>query len=75
LSESFPDECSQTSVVTTGAGMYFLQQLATLIPEDAPHEYDDSPTLVEFAVNEDERFCSAGNAPGFRLVGRELSLD
>jgi hypothetical protein len=35
LSESFPDKCSRTSVVTAGAGMYFLQQLATLIPEDA----------------------------------------
>jgi hypothetical protein len=25
LSESFPDKCSRTGVVTTGAGMYFLQ--------------------------------------------------
>jgi hypothetical protein len=62
-------------MVTTGAGMYFLQQLAALIPEDAPHEYAGSPVLVELTVDEDESFCSAGDAPGFRLVGRELPLD
>jgi hypothetical protein len=43
-------------MVTTGAGKYFLQQLAALISEDAPHEYVDSPTLVELAVYEDESF-------------------
>jgi hypothetical protein len=37
LSVSFPDKCSRTSVVTTGADMYFLQQLVALIIEDAPH--------------------------------------
>jgi hypothetical protein len=55
--------------------MYFLQQLAALIPEDAPHEYAGSPALVEFTVDEDECFCLAGDAPGFRLVGRELPVD
>jgi hypothetical protein len=45
LSESLLDKCSWTSVVTTGAGMYLLQQLATLIPEDAPHEYVGCPHL------------------------------
>jgi hypothetical protein len=55
--------------------MYFLQQLAALIPEDAPYEYASSPTLVELTVDEDESFCSTGDASGFRLVGRELSLD
>jgi hypothetical protein len=39
LSEIFPDKSSRTGVVSAGADMYFLQQLATLIPEDAPHEY------------------------------------
>jgi hypothetical protein len=42
-------------MVTTGAGMYFLQQLAALISEDAPHEYADSPTLVELAVDEEKK--------------------
>jgi hypothetical protein len=46
-----------------------------LIPEDAPHEYAGSPALVELTVDEDESFCSVGDALGFRLVGRELSLD
>jgi hypothetical protein len=45
--------------------MYFLQQLAALIPEDAPHEYASRPALVEFTVD----------ASGFRLVGGELPLD
>jgi hypothetical protein len=62
-------------MVTTGAGMYLLQQLAALIPEDAPHEYAGSPVLVELAVDEDESLRSTGNAPSFRLVERELSLD
>jgi hypothetical protein len=75
LSESFSDKCSQTGMVTAGAGMYFLQQLAALISEDAPHEYAGCPTLVEFAVDEDESFRSAGDASGFRLVGGELPLD
>jgi hypothetical protein len=54
--------------------MYFLQQLAALIPEDAPHEYTGSPTLVEF-IDENESFRSAGDASGLRLVGGELPLD
>jgi hypothetical protein len=41
-------------VVTAGTGMYLLQQLAALIPEDAPHEYASSPVLVEFAVDENK---------------------
>jgi hypothetical protein len=53
LSESFPDKCSQTGMVTTGAVMYFLQHLVALIPEYAPHDYASSPALVELAVNED----------------------
>jgi hypothetical protein len=61
-------------MVTTGAGMYFLQQLAALISEDAPHEYADSPTLVELAVDEDERVCSAGDASSLHLVGGKLPL-
>jgi hypothetical protein len=75
LSESFLDKCSRTSVVTAGAGMYFLQQLTALIPEDAPHKYVGCPALVEFAVDEDESFCSMGNAPSFRLIGGGLPLD
>jgi hypothetical protein len=55
--------------------MYLLQQLVALITEDAPHEYAGSPTLVKFAVDEDEHFCSASDAPSFRLVGGELPLD
>jgi hypothetical protein len=75
LSESLPHKCPWTGMVTTGAGMYFLQQLVALITEDAPHEYVGSPALVELTVNEDESFRSAGDAPGFRLVGRELPLN
>jgi hypothetical protein len=55
--------------------MYFLQQLTALIPEDAPNEYVGCPVLVEFAVDEDESYRSAGDAPGFRLVEGELPLD
>jgi hypothetical protein len=62
-------------MVTAGAGMYLLQQLAALIPEDAPHEYAGSPVLVEIAVDEDESLRSAGNASSFHLVERELPLD
>jgi hypothetical protein len=62
-------------MVTAGAGMYFLQQLVALIPEDAPHEYASSPTFVEFTVDEDEFFCLASDAPGLRLVRRDLPLD
>jgi hypothetical protein len=54
LSEGLSDKCSWTGVVTAGAGMYLFQQLTTLIPEDAPHEYASSPALVEFVVDEDE---------------------
>jgi hypothetical protein len=75
LSESLPDKCPRTGMVTAGAGMYLLQQLAALIPEDAPHEYVGSPVLVEIAVDEDESLRSVGNASSFRLVERELPLD
>jgi hypothetical protein len=34
--------------------MYLLQQLAALIPEDAPHEYAGSAAFVEFTVDENE---------------------
>jgi hypothetical protein len=56
-------------VVTAGADMYLLQQLATLVSEDASHEYVGCPTLVELPVDEDECFCPAGDAPSLRLVG------
>jgi hypothetical protein len=46
-----------------------------LIPEDAPHEYAGSPALVKLTINEDKCFGSAGDAPGFCLVRRELPLD
>jgi hypothetical protein len=62
-------------MMATGTGVYFLQQLAALIPGDTPHEYAGHPTLVELAVNEDKCFGSAGNAPGLGLVGREFPLD
>jgi hypothetical protein len=75
LSESFSDKCSQIGVVTAGAGMYLLQQFTALIPEDAPHEYTGSPAFVEFAVDEDECFCSAGDASGLRPFGGKLPLD
>jgi hypothetical protein len=55
--------------------MYLLRQLAALIPEDAPHEYVGSPVLVEFAVDEDERFCSAGDVSSLHLIGGEFPLD
>jgi hypothetical protein len=51
-------------MVTTGAGMYFLQQLAALISEDAPHEYADSPTLVELAVDEEKKLLLGGRCAG-----------
>jgi hypothetical protein len=54
LSKSFPDKGSRTGMVTTAVGMYFLQQLAALIPEDAPHEYAGSAAFVEFTVDENE---------------------
>jgi hypothetical protein len=75
LSENLSDKHSWTGVVTTGTDMYLLQQLAALIPEDAPHEYVGSPELVKFAVDEDEHFRSAGDASSLRLVGGELPLD
>jgi hypothetical protein len=62
-------------MVIAGTGMYFLQQLTALILEDTPHEHAGCPTLVEFAVDEDESFRSAGDAPDFCLVGGELPLD
>jgi hypothetical protein len=62
-------------MVTTGTGMYLLQQLVTMISGDTPHEYASGPTLVELAVDEDKRFGSTGDAPGFGLVGRELPFD
>jgi hypothetical protein len=62
-------------MVTTGTGMYLLQQLATLITGDTPHEYVGGPALVELAVDENKCFGPAGDAPGFCLVGRELPLN
>jgi hypothetical protein len=61
-------------MVTAGAGMYFSQQPAPLILEDAPHEYAGSFMLVELAVNEDKSLCSAGDALCLHLVGRKLPL-
>jgi hypothetical protein len=46
-----------------------------LIFGDTSHEYVGGPALVELAVDEDKCFGSAGDAPGFCLVGRELPLD
>jgi hypothetical protein len=46
-----------------------------LIPEDAPHEYAGSSALVKLTIDEDKCFGSAGDASGYCLVGRELSLD
>jgi hypothetical protein len=62
-------------MVTACTGMYFLQQLAALIPEDAPHEYTGNPTLVEFTIDENKSFRSVGDESGLRLVGGELPLD
>jgi hypothetical protein len=62
-------------MVSAGASMYSLEQLAALIPEDASHEYVGSSALVDLAVDENESLCSAGDAPGFRLVRGELPLD
>jgi hypothetical protein len=45
-----------------------------LISEDAPHEYAGSPALIELAVDEDESFGSAGDAPGFRLRTRSVPV-
>jgi hypothetical protein len=75
LSESLFDKCSRTGVVTAGARMYFLQQLAALILEDALHEFASFPMLLDLAVDENKRFCSAGNASSLRRVGGELPLD
>jgi hypothetical protein len=75
LPESFFDKGSRPGMVTAGTSVYLLQQLATLISGNTPHEYAGGPTLVELAVNENKRFGSVGNAPGFCLVGRELPLD
>jgi hypothetical protein len=41
-------------VVIAGVGVYLLQQLTALIPEDAPHEYAGCPTFVEFTIHENE---------------------
>jgi hypothetical protein len=41
-------------MVTTGASVYFLQQLTALISGDTPHEYVGRPALVELAVDKDE---------------------
>jgi hypothetical protein len=62
-------------MVTTCVGVYLLQQLAALIFRDTPHEYAGGPVLVKLAIDEDKRFGSASDAPGFCLVGRELPLD
>jgi hypothetical protein len=54
LSESFSDKGSRPGMVNAGTGVYFLQQLTTLISGDTPHEYASGPALVELAVDEDE---------------------
>jgi hypothetical protein len=46
-----------------------------LISGNAQHEYVGRPALVELAVDDDESFCAAGDAPGFCLVVGELPLD
>jgi hypothetical protein len=75
LLESFSDKGSRPGIVTTGTGVYLLQQLAALISGHTPHEYAGGPTLVELTVDEDKRFGSASDASGFCLVGGELPLD
>jgi hypothetical protein len=60
-------------MVTAGTGVYLLEQLAALIFGNAPHEYAGRPALVEFAVDEDKSFRSAGDAPGFCLVPSGLA--
>jgi hypothetical protein len=62
-------------MVTAGTSVYLLQQLEALISRNAPHEYVDRPALVELAVDDDESFRAAGDAPGFCLVVRELPID
>jgi hypothetical protein len=75
LLKSFSDKGSRPGMVTAGTGVYLLQQLAALIPGNAPHEYPGRPTLVELAADDDESFHAAGDALGLYLVGRELPLD
>jgi hypothetical protein len=75
LSESFSDKGYRPGMVTAGTSMYLLQQLVTLITVDTPHEYAGGPALGELTVDEDKCFGSAGDAPGFYLVGRELPLN
>jgi hypothetical protein len=87
LSESLPDKCPRTGVVTAGASMYLLQQLVALIPKDAPHEYVGHPMFVEFDVDEDvagirnQAFCTLNheiiqlvkfNSKGLLVKPREL---
>jgi hypothetical protein len=55
--------------------VYFMQQLAALIPWDTPHEYAGGPALVKLAVDEDKRFRLLGDAPSFRLVRGELPFN
>jgi hypothetical protein len=74
LSESFSDKGSRPGMVTAGTVMYLLQQLATLISGDTPHEYASGPALVELAVDEDKSFGSTGDAPGFCLGRKGASL-
>jgi hypothetical protein len=45
--------------------VYLSQQLTALISGDTPHEYVGDPALAELVVDEDKRFGSAGDAPGF----------
>jgi hypothetical protein len=75
LSEGLFDECSWSGMVTTGASVYFLQQLTALISGDTPHEYVGRPALVELAVDKDEGFGPSSATPGFRLVRGELPLE
>jgi hypothetical protein len=46
-----------------------------LTSEDAPHEYASSPSLVEFAIDEDEHLCSPRDASSLHLVRAQLPFD
>jgi hypothetical protein len=75
LLESFSDKRSRPGMVAAGTSVYLLQHLVALTSRNAPHEYVGRPALVELAVDDDESFHTAGDAPGFCLFGREPPLD
>jgi hypothetical protein len=62
-------------MVTTGAGVNLLQQLAASIPGDTSHKYVGGPALVKVVVDEDKCLGPAGDAPSFRLLRREIPFD